>query len=64
VRNSSLVEWSCAENVTGLNMVPKLGLPFAQRCAQSKGKEDFAKAKSKFPPHSRDGEEKGVDVVE
>ena len=26
VRNSSLVEWSCAENVTGLNYTPKLGL--------------------------------------
>ena len=26
MRNSSLVEWSCAENVTGLNHTPKLGL--------------------------------------
>ena len=26
MRNSSLVEWSCAENVTGLNYTPKLGL--------------------------------------
>ena len=25
VRNSSLVEWSCAENVTGLSIQPKLG---------------------------------------
>jgi hypothetical protein len=24
VRNSSLVEWSCAENVTGLSQSPKL----------------------------------------
>ena len=24
VRNSSLVEWSCAENVTGLSIQPKL----------------------------------------
>ena len=24
VRNSSLVEWSCAENVTGLSQTPKL----------------------------------------
>ena len=28
MRNSSLVEWSCAENVTGLNHTPKLGLAF------------------------------------
>ena len=27
VRNSSLVEWFCAENITGLSMKPKLGLP-------------------------------------
>ena len=26
MRNSSLVEWSCAENLTGLNYTPKLGL--------------------------------------
>ena len=26
VRNSSLVEWFCAENVTGLSVVPKLGI--------------------------------------
>jgi hypothetical protein len=26
VRNSSLVEWRCAENVTGLNWTPKLWL--------------------------------------
>ena len=26
VRNSSLVEWSCAENLTGLKSTPKLGL--------------------------------------
>ena len=26
VRNSSLVEWLCAENVTGLSIQPKLGL--------------------------------------
>ena len=26
VRNSSLVEWLCAENSTGLKSVPKLGL--------------------------------------
>ena len=26
VRNSSLVEWFCAENSTGLKCVPKLGL--------------------------------------
>ena len=26
MRNSSLVEWSCAENVRGLNHTPKLGL--------------------------------------
>ena len=26
MRNSSLVEWFCAENVTGLNVQPKLGL--------------------------------------
>ena len=25
VRNSSLVEWFCAENLTGLNCTPKLG---------------------------------------
>jgi len=25
VRNSSLVEWFCAENVTGLSIQPKLG---------------------------------------
>ena len=25
MRNSSLVEWICAENVTGLSMQPKLG---------------------------------------
>ena len=25
MRNSSLVEWFCAENVTGLSMKPKLG---------------------------------------
>ena len=30
MRNSSLVEWSCAENVTGLNYTPKLGL--AHKC--------------------------------
>ena len=29
VRNSSLVEWFCAENLTGLNRVPKLGM---QQC--------------------------------
>jgi hypothetical protein len=27
VRNSSLVERFCAENVTGLRRVPKLGMP-------------------------------------
>ena len=26
MRNSSLVEWFCAENVTGLKCTPKLGL--------------------------------------
>ena len=26
VRNSSLVEWFCAENLTGLNDTPKLGM--------------------------------------
>jgi hypothetical protein len=26
VRNSSLVEWLCAENLTGLSIQPKLGL--------------------------------------
>ena len=26
MRNSSLVEWSCAENLTGLKSTPKLGL--------------------------------------
>ena len=28
VRNSSLVEWSCAENVTGLSMQPKLRITY------------------------------------
>ena len=28
MRNSSLVEWICAENVTGLSMQPKLGNVF------------------------------------
>ena len=32
VRNSSLVEWFCAENVTGLSIQPKLGL-----CTQVQG---------------------------
>ena len=27
MRNSSLVEWICAENITGLSMQPKLGIP-------------------------------------
>ena len=27
VRNSSLVEWCCAENVTGLSVLPKLWMP-------------------------------------
>ena len=31
MRNSSLVEWSCAENVTGLNHTPKLGLAINRR---------------------------------
>ena len=26
MRNSSLVEWLCAENVTGLKLTPKLGI--------------------------------------
>ena len=26
MRNSSLVEWLCAEDITGLNIKPKLGL--------------------------------------
>ena len=26
MRNSSLVEWLCAENSTGLKYIPKLGL--------------------------------------
>ena len=26
MRNSSLVEWFCAEDVTGLNDIPKLGI--------------------------------------
>ena len=26
MRNSSLVEWFCAENLTGLKRIPKLGL--------------------------------------
>ena len=26
MRNSSLVEWLCAENLTGLNCTPKLGM--------------------------------------
>ena len=26
MRNSSLVEWLCAENLTGLNCTPKLGI--------------------------------------
>ena len=26
MRNSSLVEWFCAENLTGLKCIPKLGL--------------------------------------
>ena len=28
VRNSSLVEWSCADNVTGLNKSRSRGFPF------------------------------------
>ena len=35
VRNSSLVEWFCAENLTGLNCIPKLGIPngmVGERC--------------------------------
>ena len=30
VRNSSLVEWFCAENVTGLSIQPKLGNWYCQ----------------------------------
>ena len=26
MRNSSLVEWFCAEDITGLSNIPKLGL--------------------------------------
>jgi hypothetical protein len=28
VRNSSLVEWTCADNVTGLNTPPKPRMPY------------------------------------
>ena len=33
VRNSSLVEWRCAENVTGLSVVPKL-----RKCRKALGR--------------------------
>ena len=39
VRNSSLVEWRCAENVTGLNTPPKLWHPqgwVGERCTAEK----------------------------
>ena len=31
MRNSSLVEWLCAEDVTGLKSIPKLGMRFRAR---------------------------------
>ena len=34
VRNSSLVEWLCAENLTGLNYTPKLGVSEARNKMQ------------------------------
>ncbi len=37
VRNSSLVEWPCAEDLTGLNRVPKLGMHLCmvgERCVR------------------------------
>jgi hypothetical protein len=40
VRNSSLVEWRCAENVTGLNVSPKLWMTTVMVGERSKGIED------------------------
>ena len=37
VRNSSLVECPCAEDLTGLNYIPKLGIPkgmVGERCVR------------------------------
>ena len=34
MRNSSLVEWICAENLTGLKYIPKLGL---DACIRGRG---------------------------
>ena len=31
MRNSSLVEWFCAENLTGLKRIPKLGLDSSEQ---------------------------------
>ena len=40
VRNSSLVEWRRAENVTGLNVSPKLWMTIVMVGERSKGRED------------------------
>ena len=41
VRNSSLVEWRCAENLPGLSIVPKLWMCFKEHVVgeRSKGGE-------------------------
>ena len=36
MRNSSLVEWFCAENVTGLKCTPKLGLVSSEQNGSEK----------------------------
>ena len=41
MRNSSLVEWFCAENVTGLSMKPKL-----RHCSNALGRGAFCKGGS------------------
>ena len=59
MRNSSLVEWFCAENVTGLKCTPKLGLQFIEQRI-SIGAKDFSRRKEgeKFLKKRKEAEKK------
>ena len=56
MRNSSLVEWFCAENSTGLKSKPKLGLRTAE---QSSSKERVLLAKRVNSPEGKKAEAMG-----
>ena len=53
MRNSSLVEWFCAENVTGLKCTPKLGLQFTEQRIVKEDGALFSKLRGRGASYTR-----------